>query len=41
MFGKDKDNDGVCCVSYINIMSNAGTLSWFTSNISTASDVPS
>ncbi len=32
MFGKDKDNDRVCCVSYINIMSNAGTLSGFTCN---------
>ncbi len=39
MFGKDKDNDRVCCVSYINIMSNAGTLSGFTCNICTDIDV--
>ncbi len=37
MFGKD--NDRVCCVSYINIMSNAGTLSGFTCNICTDIDV--
>ncbi len=29
----------VCCVSYINIMSNAGTLSGFTCNICTDIDV--